>query len=125
MHIAVLGAGSWGTTLAVLLSYNAHQVTLWSHRDDETQAMRESRHNTPFLPGVTIPIDIDITSDISEAVADAELVVSAVPSQFIRSAAQQLTSHDFTHTVVVNVAKGIENNSLMTVSEVLDRKSVV
>jgi glycerol-3-phosphate dehydrogenase (NAD(P)+) len=119
MRVAVLGAGSWGTTLAILLNYNSHQVTLWSHRADHTQEMIATRENTQLLPGIPIPQEISITSDVELAVAKAEMIIAAVPAQFLRSAAQRLKSHDFSSVTIVNVAKGIENDSLMTMSEVL------
>src|SRR6267378_562180 len=119
MRITVLGAGSWGTTLAILLSENAHQVILWSHRDDHARIMLESRENRALLPGVKIPSEIGITSDLEHSVAHAELIVNAIPTQFVRLIAEKLRTHDFRGVLIVNVAKGIENNSLMTMSEVL------
>ena len=119
MRITVLGAGSWGTTLAVLLSYNAHQVILWAHREDHSRQLIESRENHALLPGIEIPLDIEITSELEYSVSACELIVAAVPSQFIRSVAGRLRSRDFGSTIIVNVAKGIENNTLMTMSDVL------
>lgn len=119
MRITVLGAGSWGTTLAILLSYNAHQVILWAHRQDHSRQMIESRENHALLPGVEIPADIEITSDLEYSVSGCELIVAAVPAQFVRPVAERLRSRDFKSTIIVNVAKGIENNSLMTMSDVL------
>jgi glycerol-3-phosphate dehydrogenase (NAD(P)+) len=119
MRIAVLGAGSWGTTLAILLNYNAHEVTLWAHRDDHAQALINARENVRLLPGFPIPREIEITSNLQSAVSRAELIVAAVPAQFVRSVASGLQTFDFRSTIVVNVAKGIENNSLFTVSEIL------
>src|ERR1041385_3398350 len=119
MRIAVLGAGSGVTTLAVLLSANTHRVILWSHRADHAAEMRDRRENSVLLPGIRIPDDVEITSDLEYAVRQAELIVSAIPSQFVRSVAGKLQPHDFKNTVIVNVAKGIENDSLMTMSGVL------
>lgn len=119
MRIAVLGAGSWGTTLAILLSSNDHNVILWSYLEEDARTMREHRENKQFLPGITMPREIRITSVLAEAVRDAEMVVAAVPSQFLRSVALNLSSHDFGGAIVANVAKGIEVKSLMTMSEVL------
>ena len=119
MRIAVLGAGSWGTTLAILLSSNSHSVTLWSYLEEDARTMREHRENKQFLPGITIPQETKITSTLAQAVEDAEMIVAAVPSQYLRSVAHGLSGHDFGGAVVVNVAKGIEMGSLMTMSEVL------
>ena len=119
MRVAVLGAGSWGTTLAILLSYNTHRTILWSHREDHAKEMLERRENAALLPGIAIPEEIEITSDIARAVEGAEMIVTAVPTQFLRSVAERLVGGPFGGTLFVNVAKGIENNTLMTMSEVL------
>ncbi len=119
MRITVLGAGSWGTTLSVLLNYNAHEVVLWAHRDEHAQRLLRDRENVRLLPGVRLPQEIRITCELHEAVESAEMVVAAVPSQFLRGVASQLRSHDFSRTIFTNVAKGIENDTLLTVSEIL------
>ncbi|HZY10750.1 MAG TPA: NAD(P)H-dependent glycerol-3-phosphate dehydrogenase [Bacteroidota bacterium] len=120
MRIVVLGAGSWGTTLAILLSNNAHQVILWSHREDHAEALLEHRENRDLLPGITIPEKIEITHDVTYAIdTNPDVVVAAVPAQFLRSTIERIKVNNFSNTIFVNVAKGIENNSLMTMSEVL------
>ena len=120
MQIAVLGAGSWGTTLALLLSYNTHQVILWSYREDYAQLMNEKRENPTFLPGIPFPPDLLVTHDLEKAVDGAEMIVAAVPSQHLRSVLEQLKNHNFGNAIIVNVAKGIENGTLMTMSEVIN-----
>jgi glycerol-3-phosphate dehydrogenase (NAD(P)+) len=119
MRIAVLGAGSWGTTLAILLSDNSHQVSLWSYRESDAEKIRSTRENTSFLPGIPIPSSVDITTDIAEASRGAEMIVGAVPSQFLRGVMARLRGTISPGTVIVNVAKGIENGSLMTMSEMI------
>ena len=119
MRITVLGAGSWGTTLAVLLHQKHHHVTLWAHRPGHADEIRSARENRRLLPGVAIPEGLGITSELEPAVHGARVVVAAVPSQFLRAAVRPLRGIDFRDIVVVNVAKGIENETLMTVSEVL------
>lgn len=119
MRIAVLGAGGWGTTLAILLSQNTHDVTLWSHRADHASALAETRTNRFLLPGIPLPPEIQITSDLEQAVAQADLLVTAVPAQYLRSVLKRMSQRDFRGTLIVNVAKGIENGSLMTMSEVI------
>jgi glycerol-3-phosphate dehydrogenase (NAD(P)+) len=119
MRIAVIGAGSWGTTLAILLANNSHHVTLWSYRQRDTEMIRATRENPAFLPGIRIPESIEPTSDLRAAVADQDMIVAAIPSQYLRSVMLPLKDCSFHETVVVNVAKGIENGSLMTMSEVL------
>lgn len=119
MRVAVLGAGSWGTTLAILLTDNSHDVTLWSYRESDAATIRARRENPSFLPGIPIPLAVRITTSLEEAIRDAELVVGAVPSQFLRGVMTQVRGVLAPRAVVVNVAKGIENGTLMTMSEML------
>ncbi len=119
MRITVLGAGSWGTTLSILLANNAHSVTLWSYRERYTEDIRAKCENPSFLPGIKIPESIVPTSDLIASVQDAEMIVAAVPSQFIRSVMARLKHLPFDKITVVNVAKGVENGTLMTMSEML------
>lgn len=119
MRIAVLGAGSWGTTLAIVLSENNHDVSLWTYRPEQAAMMKETLENPAFLPGIKIPQRICILTDIEEAAYKKDMIVSAVPSQFLRSVIQQIAHHELSETIIVNVAKGIENHSLMTMSEVM------
>lgn len=119
MRISVLGAGSWGTTLAILLTENFKDVTLWSYRADQVDEMKNQRTNTAYLPGVTLPPELKITHDLHEAAEHRDMIVAAVPSQFLRSVLKDIAHLNLTETIIVNVAKGIENNSLMTMSEVM------
>ena len=119
MRIAVLGAGSWGTTLAIVLSENKHDVSLWTYRPEQAAMMKKTLENPAFLPGIKIPQQINILTDIEEAAYKKDMIVSAVPSQFLRSVIQQIAHHELSDTIIVNVAKGIENHSLMTMSEVM------
>ena len=119
MHVSVLGAGSWGTTLAILLAEHHHDVTLWSFSPSQAEQMHSTRFNPEFLPEIEIPSRIEITADLHHAVRGCELIVAAVPSQYLRSVVEPLKDLDFSRTVFVNVAKGIENGTLMTMSEVL------
>jgi glycerol-3-phosphate dehydrogenase (NAD(P)+) len=119
MRIAVLGAGSWGTTLAILLADNSHSVTLWSYRNSDAERMRAIRENPDFLPGIHISDSIQISDDLSAAVADKEMIVAAVPSQYLRSVIERIRDRISPRVTVVNVAKGIENTSLLTMSEMI------
>ncbi len=119
MRITVLGAGSWGTTLAILLAENSHDVTLWSYREADAETIRTQRENPSFLPGITIPDAIQVTSDLTASVKGREVLVAAVPSQFLRSVMTGIGSVSLDRMIVVNVAKGVENGTLMTMSEML------
>ncbi|MBM2841728.1 MAG: NAD(P)H-dependent glycerol-3-phosphate dehydrogenase [Bacteroidetes bacterium] len=119
MRIAVLGAGSWGTTLAILLANKSHSVTLWSYREEDAQTIRAKRENPAFLPGVRIPEAVVASSDLASSARDAEMIVTAIPSQYVRSVIVKLKHLPFDRITVVNVAKGVENGTLMTMSEML------
>ena len=119
MNITVLGAGSWGTTLALVLHDNHHDVNLWAFDNEQADLIREKHENHQFLPGITLPSKIKITTDIETSCRERDMIVAAVPSQFLRSVLQRIAHLDLDHTVICNVAKGIENGSLMTMSEVL------
>jgi len=117
--IAVLGAGSWGTTLALHLHKNGYRVTLWEFFPEYADVLRKKRENVRFVPGFRIPEDILITSDIETAIDGAELLVLAVPSHIIRSLCRKLKPLDLKGKILVSVAKGIENKTLMRMSEVI------
>ena len=118
MKVTVLGAGSWGTTLALVLLDNHHEVNLWTFSAEEAEWLRD-RHECQFLPGLKLPRELFISTDIEESCVRRDMIVAAVPSQFLRSVLQRISHLDLTDTVICNVAKGIENGSLMTMSEVL------
>lgn len=119
MKATVLGAGSWGTTLSLVLHENGHDVKLWTYKEEQAEVMRSQGENPAFLPGVKLPSTLQIETDIEAASSRRDLIVAAVPSQFLRSVIDQIAHLDLGDTIVCNVAKGIENTSLMTMSEVL------
>ncbi len=119
MRIAVLGAGGWGTTLAILLSGNSHRVTLWSYGAEDAERMLAKRENPDFLPGIPIPTAVSITGDLSGAIRGAEVIVAAVPSQYLRNVICRIAPEVSSAMTIVNVAKGVENGTLMTMSEMI------
>ncbi|MCK9426114.1 MAG: NAD(P)-dependent glycerol-3-phosphate dehydrogenase [Ignavibacteriaceae bacterium] len=119
MKIAVLGAGAFGTTLAVLLHYNGHKVTLWEYKKSCAKEMIKKRENKTYLPGTPLPEELEISYKLQDVVTDKNLIVLAVPSQFLRSVVEQISFADIKNTIFVNVAKGIENKTLMTMSQML------
>lgn len=120
--ISVIGAGSWGTALAVLLCGNGHAVTIWSPLEQEVSLLRERREHTEKLPGVKLPEDMEITRDLEHSLADRDLVVMAVPSSFVRETARKMAPHCGEGQLIVNVAKGIEEASLKTMSMVVEEE---
>ncbi len=117
--IAVLGAGSWGTTLAILLSCNGREVSLWEHLDSACQDLNAKRENANFLPGIKIPPDIFISSNLSDIIDSSSVIVLAVPSHVIRPVCETLAQLDIRNRLIISVAKGIENDTLMRMSEVI------
>jgi glycerol-3-phosphate dehydrogenase (NAD(P)+) len=119
MKISVLGAGGWGTTLAILLHHNGHDVTLWEFKRAYAKTLHRSRENKLFLPGIKIPGKISITHSLEESCVNQHMIVLAVPSQYIRDILYAIRKFDFTNTTFVSVAKGIEKNTLLTVSQII------
>ena len=119
MKISVLGAGGWGTTLAILLHFNGHEVTLWEYKRSYAKALNRSRENKALLPGIKIPKEINITHSLSESCENKHMIVLAVPSQFIRGVLKEMKRYDFRDTIFVSVAKGIEKDTLLTVSQII------
>ena len=119
MKIAVLGAGGWGTTLAILLCRNGHNVTLWEYNKEYAETLEEYRENFYFLPKIIIPKEIKISNDLESSVIDKQLILITTPTQFIRNTFNSIKDFKFKDEIFVSAAKGIENNSLMLVSEIL------
>lgn len=117
--VSVIGAGSWGTALAVLLEQNGHEVTLWSFLESEINMLKEEHEQKEKLPGVKVSERIHITGDLEEAVRGMEVVVLAVPSTVIRSTARKCAPFAAEGQIFVDVAKGIEENTLLTMTEVI------
>ena len=120
MHISIIGDGGWGTTLALLLYKKGYNITLWGIFPQYINYLKRKRENVKFLPGIKIPKAITLTSDISEAVSGAQLIVLAAPSQHIRSVIKKIKRAGFLKsTVFLSASKGIENKTLMRMSEVI------
>lgn len=117
--ICVLGDGGWGTTLALLLAHKGHRVTLWGAFPQYVEEMRRRRENKKFLPGFKIPARVKLVSDVHAACEGAELIVLAVPSQYMRSVVSMLSQDKVGKKSFVVVAKGIETSSLKVMSQVV------
>ncbi|MCI8299236.1 MAG: NAD(P)H-dependent glycerol-3-phosphate dehydrogenase [Lachnospiraceae bacterium] len=120
--VSIIGAGSWGTALAVVLSNNGHQVTVWSAFTEEIQMLKEKREHVTKLPGVRLAEDIQMTDDLEQAVSGRDLLVLAVPSVFTRKTAQNMSGLVEEGQFIVNVAKGIEEKTLMTLTDIIDEE---
>ena len=119
-NYAVIGAGSWGTTLANLLAEKGFPVTLWVFEQDLCQRMQQSRINDLYLPGVTLSKNLNFTFDLTDAVSDKQLLLFVTPSQITRNVLSQAVSYIDAETLVVSASKGIENDSLMLLSQVFE-----
>ena len=121
-NVGVLGAGSWGTALSVLLSDNGHQATVWSIDENEVKMLNEKREHELKLPGVKLPDDMVITGDLESAIKGKDFLVLAVPSPFTRSTAQKMSPFVAEGQIIVDVAKGIEESTLMTLSRQIEQE---
>lgn len=120
--VSVIGAGSWGTALAILLEKNGHQVTLWSHREEEAKELAKSREHKSKLPGVEIPEEIEIIGNLESALREKDVIVFAVPSVAVRSTAKKVAPYVKEGQLIVNVAKGIEETTLMTLTDIIEEE---
>ena len=121
-NVGMIGAGSWGTALTWLLSNNGHRVTVWSALEDEIAMLKSSREQKEKLPGVILSEETRFTTELSEAVRGMDLLVLAVPSPFTRSTSRRLAGLVEDGQILVNVAKGIEESTLLTLSQIIEEE---
>jgi glycerol-3-phosphate dehydrogenase (NAD(P)+) len=118
-RIIVLGSGAWGTALALSLNRRGgHQLSLWAHSPEFAQQINDAGENTLFLPGFPLPAEITVTGD-NAAVANADIVLSVVPSEFLRSTFARLGPHLRSGQIVVSATKGVENHTYLRMTEVI------
>lgn len=120
--VGIIGAGSWGTALSWLLHNNGNEVTMWSVMEDEINMLKAYHEQKDKLPGVILPEDMVFTTDLEKAAADKDVLVLAVPSPFTRSTAGKLAPYIEDGQKIVNVAKGIEEQTLMPLSEIIEQE---
>jgi glycerol-3-phosphate dehydrogenase (NAD(P)+) len=118
-RICVLGAGSWGTAFSLVLADAGNDVILWARREEVCDTINQRRENTDYLPGVDLPARVTATHDTERALADAEVVVFAVPSQTFRANLVEWAPHVPTSAVMVSLMKGVELGTLKRMSEVI------
>ena len=121
-NVGVMGAGSWGTALALLLHSNGHQVIVWSINEEEVEMLSKEREHKSKLPGVKIPEDMVFTSDMETAIKEKDFLVLAVPSAFTRGTARNMKPFVKEGQIIVDVAKGIEEDTLMTLSQQIEEE---
>ena len=118
--IVVLGAGSWGTALAIVLAENGHNTLIWSHREDQAKEINEQHTNKKYLPNTVLPQNLSATHDLELAAKHASTIVMAVPTKGIREVCGNLSEYLTDKTLFVHVSKGIEPDSLMRISELME-----
>lgn len=116
--ISVLGSGSWGTALAIVLAQNGFEVSMWTLKEEQCINMNKNRENIDYLPGVIIPSNISVTTDLEKSIVDSKMIILAVPSQAIRSVCKQIKPFINDEQILIDVAKGLENNTGLRLSEV-------
>ena len=117
--IGVVGAGSWGTALANLLAQKGFPVDLWVFEKEVEEQIRERRENDVFLPGTRLSDNLTPSNDIARVVADKDFLITVVPSHLVRTVAGEMAPHVSPDTVVVSASKGIENQTHLTMTQVL------
>jgi glycerol-3-phosphate dehydrogenase (NAD(P)+) len=117
--VSVIGAGGWGIALAKVLSTNGNKVTIWSVLAPEIQMLQEKKEHITKLPGVKLPDEVQYTTALEAAVIGSDLLVMAVPSIYVRNTAKQIKPYLSNGQIIVNVGKGIEEQSLMTLAEII------
>ena len=120
--VGIMGAGSWGTALALLLHKNGHEVMVWSISEEEVKMLSEEREHKSKLPGVKLPEDMVFTTDMEMTVQDKDFVILAVPSPFTRETARKMKPFVKEGQILVDVAKGIEEDTLMTLSQQIEEE---
>ncbi len=118
-YIAVIGAGSWGTTLACLLAEKEYDVSLWAFEKDLVETIYDTGINNVYLPDVKLPANLKVTSDIEKAVKKSRYVLNVVPTQFTRAVFKEALKYIPENAVIISASKGIEQGTLMTVSSIL------
>jgi len=118
-RIAVIGDGGWGTALAILLHSKHHNVTLWGAFPDYVEVLKDRRENVKYLPGIPIPADLPITSNLSEACSGTDIFFLVTPSHFLRDACHRIKPCVSPEHIIVSATKGLENDTLLPMSQVI------
>ena len=120
--ISVIGSGGWGIALTILLHKNGHELTVWSFDKKEAEELKITRENKAKLANILLPEDIVVTDDLKEAVTDKDILVLAVPSKAVRSVSKSLKDIIKDNQIIVNVAKGLEEDTLKTMTDIIEEE---
>jgi glycerol-3-phosphate dehydrogenase (NAD(P)+) len=118
--VTVIGAGSWGTALAMVLADNGHEVRLWGHNKEHIKEINETHENKKYLPGISLPHGIIGFDDLKEALAGVTLVVLAIPTKAIRDVLKKANQFLTEPITIIHVSKGIEPDTLKRISEIIE-----
>lgn len=121
--IGVLGGGSWGSALAILLGKKNYQVNMWMRRQDQIDEIRETGYNGRYLPGARFPENLKVTGDIEETIRDKDIILMSVPTHGVREVLNMAKDYIKKDQIIVNVSKGIENHSLLRISQIVEEIS--
>ena len=119
-RVAVIGCGGWGTALGLLLAEIGHRVVIWGVDSDYMDQMRQSRRNPWYLDGIDIPPSVELTGEMGDCVPEADIVVAATPTIYMRSVCERMAPHLVEQQLIVNVSKGIEEETLLTGSQIIE-----
>lgn len=122
-NICILGGGSWGTALAIVLAKKGFNIDLWIRDNKQCEEINSARENLKYLQGVLLPSNINATTDIEKAIRDKKVIVSAVPTHAVREVLKSIKNHLSQENIIVNVAKGIEVNTLLRISEIVKEET--
>ena len=120
--ISVIGSGGWGIALTILLHKNGHDLTIWSFDKKEAEELKKTRQNKTKLPNILLPEDVKVTDDLREAVDNKDILILAVPSKAIRSVSKSLKNIIKDNQIIVNVAKGLEEDTLETMTDIIEEE---
>ncbi len=120
--ISVIGSGGWGIALTILLHKNGHDLTIWSFDKKEAEELKKTRQNKTKLPNILLPEDVKVTDDLKEAVDNKDILILAVPSKAIRSVSKSLKNIIKDNQIIVNVAKGLEEDTLETMTDIIEEE---
>ncbi|MED1863649.1 NAD(P)H-dependent glycerol-3-phosphate dehydrogenase [Fictibacillus nanhaiensis] len=120
--VAVLGAGSWGTALAIVLADNGHNVSLWGRREDQVSEINDNHKNEKYLPGVELPKNIQATTQLNECVKEADTIVLVTPTKAMREVLSQLKNELSSPVTIVHASKGIEPGTYKRISEIIEEE---
>ena len=118
-NISIIGAGSWGTTLAILLGEKGFDVKLWSRREEVASKIESKRENTQYLPGIKIPNNVIVDHSLKNVIEGSEMIITAVPSEFLRTTLKEI-KHNFNGQIIVSATKGIEHDTRKRMSQVIE-----